>query len=618
MIPLYSSRCLLALVVSFGILFTACSKPEQNRESINESTQAASAIETQEQEFRNYLQAMDKENMQRSPMFASYRGEKIGYDRWDNISETFANETLAVWLRRSEELKQFDISDLKSSDALSLRIAQLDTARAIKGDRYRHNRYVMQQFRAWHTQVPSVLINIHRVNNEQDLNDYISRVEKVDMLFDQVIEQMRTRAKLGVFPPKWSYPQMLEASKNVLNGAPFESGDDSTILKDFKKKLSSLSLDKKKAKKLLEKAESALLTSVKPAYEKLVKELELQHNIAPEGDGVWRLPDGEDYYNYLLQFYTTTDLNAEQVHTLGLDNVSRIHKEMREIMAKVGFEGSLKEFFVFMRDDAQFYYPETNGGRDAYLVDATSLVDTIRNKLPEYFGILPKADMVVKRVEPFRERSAGKAFYQAPSADGSRAGIYYANLFRMSSMPKYQMEALAYHEGIPGHHMQRAITVELKDIPDFQKYVTFTAFTEGWGLYSEYLPKEMGFYQDPYSDFGRLAMELWRACRLVVDTGIHAKQWSREKAIKYLQDNTPNPSEDTVKAIERYIVYPGQATAYLIGKIKILELRERAKEQLGEKFDIRGFHDEVLKDGPVALSILEEKINAWIESVKSA
>ena len=246
------------------------------------------------------------------------------------------------------------------------------------------------------------------------------------------------------------------------------------------------------------------------------------------------------------------------------------------------------------------------------MADAKAYIDTMEAKIPEYFGLTPEARMVVKRVEAFREKSAGKAFYQSPAIDGSRPGIYYANLYDMSAMPTYQMEALAYHEGIPGHHMQRAITQELKGIPDFQKYASFTAYTEGWGLYTEELGKDMGFYQDPYSDFGRLAMELWRACRLVVDTGLHAKRWSREEAIEYLVENTPNARYDAVKAIERYIAMPGQATAYMIGKLKIMELRDKSRAALGDKFDIRGFHDEVLKDGPVPLSLLENKIDAWI------
>jgi uncharacterized protein (DUF885 family) len=250
------------------------------------------------------------------------------------------------------------------------------------------------------------------------------------------------------------------------------------------------------------------------------------------------------------------------------------------------------------------------------MTEAKDFIDKMEAKLPEYFGLTPKARMVVKRVEAFREQSAGKAFYQSPSKDGSRPGTYYANLFDMRSMPTYQMEALAYHEGIPGHHMQRAIAQELEGIPEFQKYVTFTAYTEGWGLYTEELGKDMGFYADPYSDFGRLAMELWRACRLVVDTGLHEMQWSREKAIQYLIDNTPNPEADSVKAIERYIAMPGQATAYMIGKLKIMELRDRAQTELGDKFDYRDFHDTILKDGPVPLTVLEESVNKWILTAK--
>ena len=289
---------------------------------------------------------------------------------------------------------------------------------------------------------------------------------------------------------------------------------------------------------------------------------------------------------------------------------------MRSIMKKVKFDGNLNEFFEFMRTDKQFYYPNNDVGREAYLVEAKALIDTMRDKLPEYFSLIPEADMIVKRVEPFREKSAGKAFYQSPAKDGSRPGIYYANLYDMNDMPTYQMEALAYHEGIPGHHMQRAIAQELDGIPEFQKYSSFTAYTEGWGLYTEELAKDMGFYQDPYSDFGRLAMELWRACRLVVDTGIHSKKWSRERAINYLIENTPNPKNDSVKAIERYIAMPGQATAYMIGKLKIMELREWANKELGDQFDIRAFHTVVLKDGPVPLNILEQKVKDWVANVE--
>jgi len=306
------------------------------------------------------------------------------------------------------------------------------------------------------------------------------------------------------------------------------------------------------------------------------------------------------------------------IHNLGLAEVERIHGEMRDIMRDVNFDGDLQAFFEFTRVDSQFYYPDTPEGKERYLSEATAWIDDMKARLDTLFLVKPQADLVVKAVEPFREKSAGKAFYQRPAPDGSRPGTYYANLYTMEAMPIYQMEALAYHEGIPGHHMQIAIAQELQGIPKFRKFGGYTAYTEGWGLYAELIPKEIGLYDNPYSDFGRLAMELWRACRLVVDTGIHAKKWTREEAIDYLKRNTPNPESDLVKAIERYVVMPSQATAYKVGMLKILELRERAKQALGEKFDIREFHDVVLKQGPLPLTVLEGQIEMWIAKKQDA
>jgi len=340
---------------------------------------------------------------------------------------------------------------------------------------------------------------------------------------------------------------------------------------------------------------------------------------ASDDDGAWKLPDGGKYYALQLEAMTTTAMSADEIHELGLSEVARIHGEMDSIRRKVGFEGDLGDFFVYMRTDpdGKFTYANDDEGRDAYLAEATRIIDTMRGRLPELFNTFPKAELIVKRVEPFREKAAGKAFYQRPAPDGSRPGIYYANLFNMNDMPTYQMEALAYHEGIPGHHMQLAIMQELQGVPAFRRFGGFTAYSEGWGLYSEYIPKEMGFYADPYSDFGRLAMELWRAARLVVDTGLHSKKWTSQEAVDYLLANTPNPEGDCVKAIERYIVMPGQATAYKIGMNKILQLRRRAEEALGDAFDVREFHDVVLKDGAVPLAILEEKVDAWIDGKQS-
>ncbi len=344
--------------------------------------------------------------------------------------------------------------------------------------------------------------------------------------------------------------------------------------------------------------------------------MERQQAIATTDAGCWKFPNGAAYYSHALRHTTTTDLNAEQIHDLGLSEVERIHGEMKAIMKKVEFEGDLSQFFEFMRSDPRFYYSNDAQGRQAYLELATGLVDSMRERLSEFFVTLPKAEMVVRAGGPFREQSAGKAFYSIGTPDGSRPGVYYANLYDMAAMPTYQAEALAFHEGIPGHHMQGSIAQELEDMPAFRRHTHYTAYGEGWGLYTEHFPKEFGFYQDPYSDFGRLAMQLWRACRLVVDTGLHDKRWTREQAIEYLMTNTPNPESDAIKAIERYIVMPRQATAYQIGLLKILELRELAKRELGDKFDIAQFHDVLLTNGPVPLTMLEELVRDWIRETR--
>ena len=325
---------------------------------------------------------------------------------------------------------------------------------------------------------------------------------------------------------------------------------------------------------------------------------------ATTDDGIWKLPDGGAYYDFLLESFTTTKLTVSEIHDIGLREVARLHGEMRGVMHEVGFERDLPAFFDFMRKDGRFYYPDTPEGQAAWLADATQSIAAIRARLPELFVTLPKAELVVRAVEPFREKSAGKAFYQRPAQDGSRPGVFYANLYRMREMPKYEQEALAFHEGIPGHHLQIAIASEQEALPQFRRSGGYTAYSE----------KELGFYKDPYSEFGRLALELHRAVRLVVDTGLHARRWSREQTIRYHVENSPTGEDAAIKATERYILNPGQATAYMIGMLKIVELRERAAAALGKDFDVREFHDLVLRTGGVPLTVLESEVLRWIES----
>jgi len=604
-------RLIAVIVAALSLLFGCSADTSETKDSATgEITTSAS--------FRQFLDDSYAEDMALFPATASRRGYHDNDREWNPMGEIFRGAYRTLEEQRLSSLQQFDRSQLSAAQDLSWQLFEQQLIRGIASDDFRHHKYPITQFRGPHTAIPTYLINMHPVHTVADAENYIARLHAASDYLDQTMEQMQLGAAIKVYLPAWSYPQMLVTTRNAISGAPYDDGEDSAIWADIKAKIADLDIAPEQAQQLQLAAKQALLQSVAPAYQRLITEIERLGAEAPAADGVWKMPNGEAFYAERLNYFTTTELSAEEIHNIGLREVDRIHTEMRAIMERVGFEGTLVEFLVFMREDPQFYYPNDEAGRERYLAEATEIIAIMRSRLPEAFGILPRADLVVKRVEAFRERSAGKAFYQYPAADGSRPGYYYANLYDMNSMPTYQMEALAYHEGIPGHHMQRAITVELDDVPEFQKFTSFTAYTEGWGLYSEMTPKEMGFYSDPYADFGRLAMELWRACRLVVDTGIHHKRWTRQQAIDYLVVTTPNSVYDSTKAIERYIVMPGQATAYLIGKLKIVEIREHARAVLGEKFDIRDFHDEVLKDGQVPLYILEDKIDSWIERVKAS
>jgi uncharacterized protein (DUF885 family) len=467
--------------------------------------------------------------------------------------------------------------------------------------------------RGMHAGIPSFMINQHLVANVEEAQAYIARIKGTEQLLADVIVDLNLRADKGVIAPEFAFSHSIRDSRNIIAGIGIAiEGDDAEenpILTDFKGKVAALELGAEVEADLVAQLNTALAEQMAPAYLKLIATLQDLGERAGGNFGVGRLPEGIAYYNNRLKRMTTTDLTADQIHELGLQEVTRIHGEMGQIMQSVGFEGDLQAFFEFIRTDEQFAFGDTDEGRAAYIADATAFIDNMRTRLDELFFTKPKAPLKVKAVEAFREKSAGRAFYQRAAPDGSRPGTYYANLSNMDDMRSYDLEALAYHEGIPGHHMQGSISQEQTGLPKFRRYGGYTAYSEGWGLYSEYIPKEMGLYEDPYSDFGRLSMELWRACRLVVDTGLHAQGWSREKATSYLTANTASNESANLKAIERYMVMPGQATAYKIGMLKILELREKARASLGDKFDIRAFHEVVLSNGAVPLKVLEDLVD---------
>ena len=549
-----------------------------------------------------------------SPMEQAYLGRKTMYDRWDDLSEAHQADDAARARKDLEELRaNFRSVALSSEARLSYLLYEYTAQQRLKHYAWRHHFYPVNQLDGRQQELASFLINVHSVDTQQHAEDYIHRLRGLGAFIDQLIDRMEAGEAEGVLAPQFVYGHVIRDCQNLIAGAPFENGKGSPLWADITTKIDGLTVGASVKQRLKNDAQSALLLTLRPALVKLMAACEDQRSRATTDDGVWKLPMGDEYYAYRLADETTTDMTASEIHELGLAEVARIRSEMEVIKAKVNFHGTLQDFFGFLKTDPQFRYPQTEAGKAAYVTCAVEIIEGMRKRLGEVLLHQPHAKLVVKVVEPFREQSATSAFYEPPGADDGRPGMYYVNTFDMAAQPKYEMEATAYHEAIPGHHMQIALAQEM-DLPSFRRFADFTAYSEGWGLYSERLPKEMGFYQDPYSDFGRLTNELWRACRLVVDTGLHsgAHKWTREKAIDYLRETTPNSMADIVNSVERYIVDPGQSTAYTLGMLKILDVRESAKTQLKDKFDLRQFHDVILGHAAVTLPLLERNVDAWV------
>ena len=581
---------------------------------------AAAAVAAESAKANAFFDQVFDEAVARSPMTMGALGIKKDMDQWDDISEARALEDFALTVQHFAELKQqINFALLDDQAKVSYRLFVKDAERSIEGWKWRHYNYPLNQMSGLHSEAAAFLINYHPITTVAEARAYIARLRGLARLFDQLIVGVELRAAKNIIPPRFVFPLVIESIKEVISGQPFVPTEKSSALwEDFSTKVGALSsIDAATRASLLAEARAALVEVVGPAYEKLIKVLVAQQQIATDDDGVWKFADGLDYYAFALRGSTTTQLTAAEIHQLGLSEVARIHQDMAAIMQQVGFKGDRQAFFKFIKEDPQFYYPTTPAGKAAYLKRANQIIDAMRARLDEFFITKPQAPLVVKPVEPFREQGSAGAFYEQPSADGTRPGAYYVNTIDMRGVPIFEMETLAHHEAIPGHHMQIAIAQELKNMPKFRMYGGNPAYAEGWALYAEYFPKEFGYYQDPYQDFGRLYDELLRAVRLVVDTGLHAKKWTRAQVMEYFRQNTPNPERDIFTETNRYIVWPSQATAYKIGMLKILELRELAKKQLGAAFDLREYHDLVLKNGAVPLDLLEENVRAWIAQKKN-
>ena len=604
--PLLAGGVMAAVMAAPAVAAPAAPSPDAERARINA-----------------WLDARYREQLAFSPISRSYQGDKTDYDKIDDLSEDAADRQLD-WQRRSvEQLKAgFDRAALPVDAQLSYDLWIYQYEEAAAAAKFRGNVYLFDQLFGSHTRLPQFLMSIHKVDEPADMDAYIARIGGIARAELQLLEIAKRNAAAGSRVPRFAYAAMIPQARALITGAPFTAEGKSAVWTDVETKIDGLvkagKIDGAKADAYRAAATKALTESWQPAYEALIAWFETE---LPKADavatGVGKNPNGKPYYAMMLASSTTTDLTADQVHQIGLDEVKRIRGEMETIKQKVGFTGTLQQFFTFMREDDRFYYPNTDAGRQAYIDAATAHIAFMKTRLPDYFGILPKADVVVKRVESYREVPGGAQHYLMSSPDGSRPGVFYAHLADMRAMPIPQLEVIAYHEALPGHHMNFAIAQELTDIPNFRRFLYINAFQEGWGLYTERLGKEVGAYKDPYSDFGRLTTEIWRAIRLVVDTGLHAKGWTEEEAVAYFTENSPAAANQIRSEVQRYIVMPGQATGYKIGMIRILALRRKAEAALGDRFDIRGFHDTILGQGQMPLDLLERRVDQWIAARKA-
>lgn len=601
-------------VVLAAILVTAVAYFIEFRETVPDSY---AVVLSEDQRINEFFEAVFEREVSLSPIRQSLLGRKTDQlGKWDDFSDKATAQRVDRTHADYERLKSdFDIEALSDDARLSYDLFALNAERAIRNFEFNRNHYVVDQFNGQLSGLITVLQNNHPIESMQDAEDYISRIAGLEKVLQEYTVQLQDRASYGVIAPAFSFPDVINDARSISSGAPIEdSPRDNAVYVDFRGKVTALDLGAETTDDLLMRAAVALKGPFKRGFATLIAEIERQQQLVNGNKGVWSLPNGAAFYRNRIYHHTTLDLSAEEIHDIGLQEVGRIHEEMREIKNSVGFDGTLREFFDFIREDPNNYYEDSDAGRKQFLTDARLQVSEIYGVVGDYFYTLPKAQLEVRRVEPWRENSTSIAFYNRPSEDGSRPGIYYANLADMTSVQKYVFTAITYHESVPGHHFQIALAQEIEGLPGFRKYGGYGAFTEGWALYAEQLAKEMGFYADPYHNFGRLQNELWRSVRLVLDTGIHGQRWTREEAIDYFRDNTPLSEGDIVTEVERFFVNPGQALGYKMGMIKILELRERAKGELGSAFDIREFHDAVMGAGSLPLQLLERQVERYISS----
>jgi uncharacterized protein (DUF885 family) len=515
-----------------------------------------------------------------------------------------------------EDLHSYPLEKQNASQQLSTHILEWFISREIEGEKYQWHNYPVNQLFGVQNEFPSFMANTHRLLAPRDCEYYRQRLNAVGTKFDQLLESLKVREQKGVLPPRFVVEKVLLEMNNFV-AQPASENILATSFKTRVAKIDGMTDEQRVA--FQKKIETAITDRVYPAYHKLIDYFTALLPNTTTDDGVWKLPDGDAFYAYALRKNTTTTLKPEEVHDLGLREVARIEAEMRTLLDANGYTGRpIGEAMDALAKDPRFLFPDDDKGRADALAEYKRLIDDAIERCRLLFATVPKAKIEVQRVPVFKQATSAGAYYNGASMDGTRPGIFYANLRDMNEVPKWSMPTLAYHEGVPGHHWQISIAQELTGLPQFRKVIPFTAYAEGWALYCEWLAKQAGWYdKDPFGDLGRLRDELFRGVRLVVDTGIHAKHWTRDQAITYMRDKTGMGEKEVKSEIERYIVAPGQACAYKVGMLKIQELRSRAQQELGDKFDQREFHETLLKNGSLPLEILEEQVNEYIQKKKA-
>jgi uncharacterized protein (DUF885 family) len=532
------------------------------------------------------------------------------------------DESLAAGDRFMGQMKDaYDVllsypdDDLSEADRMSKRIAATMLGAVVEGEKFRFHTFPVNQLFGVQSGFPSFMESTHQVHSVDDAENYVARLNAVGVKFDQVLEGLRRRDELGIHPPQFVVTKVLEDMRNFIATPP----EEGILMEALLDKMDQAGLAENDQERLAQAARVAIEETVYPAYQRLIDHF-VALDAKVEGNyGAWSLPEGEAYYRLALRLMTTTDYDPQYIHDLGRSEVDRIQGEILEILAAEGWDvsGGFTAAIGELADHPRFYYSDSVEGREQILADYRALIDEVNQKMEPWFATIPEAEVDVQRVPEFKEKTSPGAYYQPAPMDGSQPGMFYANLYDIKATPTYGMRTLTYHEAVPGHHYQLSVQREQEDLPFFRRLIPFPAYTEGWALYAERVAWEMGLLEDPYDNIGRLQAELFRAVRLVVDTGIHAMRWSREEAIDYMLANTGMAESDVVAEIERYFVMPGQATAYKVGMTKILELRALAERELGEGFDIREFHDVLLLGGSMPLDILEQRVRAWIEDARA-